>query len=160
MVLPGHPDIAHESNVFASRCGVRDREWQLGTGFGFGIFAGGRFIGEVNISAVQRGPFQNAYVGYWIDQQQAGRGYMPEALVLVFRFAFDDIGLHRLQINVIPRNGPSNRVAQKLKLRNEGVAERYFEINGVWEDHLRYAITSEEWDERGDELIETWLQAK
>jgi ribosomal-protein-alanine N-acetyltransferase len=34
---------------------------------------------------------------------------------------------------------------------------RYLEINGTWEDHVRYAITSEEWDERRDELAQAWL---
>ena len=78
----------------------------------------------------RRGPFQNAYVGYWIDQAQAGRGYVPEACVLLFRFAFEEIGLHRLQISIIPRNRPSRRVAQKLWLRGEGIALRYLEIDG------------------------------
>jgi ribosomal-protein-alanine N-acetyltransferase len=44
-----------------------------------------------------------------------------------------------------------------LDIRSEGVAERYLEINGVWEDHIRYAITAEEWAERSDQLIATWL---
>ena len=66
--------------------------------------------------------FQNAYVGYWMDQLHAGRGYVPEACVLLFRFAFEDLGLHRLQISIIPRNRPSRRVAQKLWLRGEGIA--------------------------------------
>ena len=37
------------------------------------------------------------------------------------------------------------------------MAERYLEINGVWEDHIRYAITVEEWDARRDELVNNWL---
>jgi hypothetical protein len=36
-------------------------------------------------------------------------------------------------------------------------AERYLEINGVWEDHVRYAMTLEEWQERRDELVDQWL---
>ena len=40
---------------------------------------------------------------------------------------------------------------------SRGVAERYLEINGVWEDHIRYAITAEEWDLRRDELLSDWL---
>jgi ribosomal-protein-alanine N-acetyltransferase len=48
-------------------------------------------------------------------------------------------------------------VVEKLGLRNEGVALRYLEINGVWEDHVRYALTAEEWDERRDELSAAWL---
>jgi len=136
---------------------VRDREWQLGTGYGFGLFIGGEFAGEVNINNVQRGPFQNAYVGYWIDEAQAGNGYVPESLVLVFRFAFEDLGLHRLQISIIPRNTASRRVADKLELRDEGIALRYLEINGRWEDHVRYAITSEEWFDRRDDYGSHWL---
>jgi [ribosomal protein S5]-alanine N-acetyltransferase len=46
---------------------------------------------------------------------------------------------------------------EKLALREEGVAERYLEIDGVWEDHVRYAITAEEWDERREQLEAAWL---
>jgi ribosomal-protein-alanine N-acetyltransferase len=138
---------------------MRERERQLGTGYGFGISLQGRLCGEVNLSSIQRGPFQCGYVGYWIDQMQAGRGYVPEAVVLVFRFAFEDLGLHRLQISIIPRNRPSRRVAQKLWLRGEGIALRYLEIDGRWEDHVRYAITAEEWFERRDRYVRQWLSS-
>ena len=46
---------------------------------------------------------------------------------------------------------------EKLGLREEGIAERYLEINGVWEDHVRYAITVEEWEKRRDEFAADWL---
>ncbi|MFO7281680.1 MAG: GNAT family protein [Thermoanaerobacterales bacterium] len=164
---PNMPDVVESAEAFAMRCTARERERQLGTGYGFGIFIrepGGlrrtreRFCGEINLSSVHRGPFQSAYVGYWIDQRHAGKGYMPEALVLLAKFAFEDIHLHRIQVSIIPRNHRSRRVVEKLGLRNEGVAERYLEINGVWEDHVRYAMTVEEWQERRDELIRTWLE--
>jgi ribosomal-protein-alanine N-acetyltransferase len=172
---PGLPDVVESADAFAMRCSARERERQLGTGFGFGIFVdptesgpGGvragrgrrreeRFAGEINLSSVQRGPFQSAYVGYWIDQAQAGHGYMPEALVVVARFAFEHVRLHRVQISIIPRNHRSRRVVEKLKIRDEGIAHRYLEINGVWEDHIRYALTLEEWHDRRDELVREWL---
>jgi len=163
---PNLPDVVESSEAFAMRCSARERERQLGTGFGFGIFVpddaaamrhAERFCGEINLSSVQRGPFQSAYVGYWIDQGQAGHGYMPEAVVLLARFAFEQVHLHRIQISIIPRNHRSRRVVEKLKLRDEGVALRYLEINGVWEDHLRYAFTIEEWQDRKDELTREWL---
>ncbi|MDZ7732064.1 MAG: GNAT family protein [Acidimicrobiia bacterium] len=154
---PGQPDVVEDPDAFAVRCSARQRERQLGTGYGFGLFVDGELAGEVNLSAVQRGPFQSAYVGYWVDEDRAGRGYVPEALVVLMRFAFEELQLHRIQIAIIPRNKSSRRVVDKLGLREEGVAQRYLEINGVWEDHVRYAITSEEWDERRDELVEEWL---
>lgn len=155
--LPGHPDVTVDRRAFAARCGARDRERQMGTGYGFGIFVGDRLAGEINISSIQRGPFQNAYVGYWIDEELAGNGYVPEATVVTLRFGFEDLGLHRLQISIIPRNTASRRVVEKLGIRDEGIAERYLEINGEWEDHIRYAITSEEWDARRREFLEGWI---
>ena len=77
--------------------------------------------------------------------------------MVVCKFAFEQLGLHRLQISIIPRNKASRRVMEKLQYREEGVAQRYLEINGAWEDHVRYAITSEEWEERRDELSAAWL---
>ncbi|MBV9953138.1 MAG: GNAT family N-acetyltransferase [Acidimicrobiia bacterium] len=158
--IVGQPDPSRDRDAFAVRCSARQRERQLGTGYGFGIFVGGDFCGEINLSAVQRGPFQSSYVGYWMDEARAGQGYVPEALVVLSRFAFEDLHLHRVQIAIIPRNKASRRVVEKLAIREEGVALRYLEINGAWEDHVRYAITSEEWAERREELELEWLAAR
>lgn len=155
--VAGAPDVVEDRNAFVLRCHARDRERQLGTGYGFGVFAGGSFAGEINLSSVQRGPFQSGYVGYWIDEAQAGKGYTPEAVVLLARYAFEDLRLHRIQISIIPRNRSSHRVVEKLGIRDEGTAVRYLEINGTWEDHVRYAITAEEWDERRSQLVQDWL---
>jgi [ribosomal protein S5]-alanine N-acetyltransferase len=163
----GQADSTDSRQAFSARCRARDRERQLGTGYGFGIFlpgeggprasTGGRFCGEININTVQRGPFQSAYVGYWIDEATAGRGYVPEAVVAVLRYAFEQLRLHRIQIAIIPRNQASRRVVEKLRLREEGLAVRYLEINGTWEDHLRFAITAEEWQLRRGELLADWI---
>ena len=153
----GHPDPTRDRDAFTVRCHARERERQLGTGYGFGIFLDQELAGEINLNAIQRGPFQNAYIGYWVDEAKAGRKLVPEAVVVLTRFAFEELRLHRLQIAIIPRNARSRRVMEKLQYREEGVALRYLEINGVWEDHVRYAITAEEWEARRDELAPLWL---
>lgn len=155
--VAGQPDVVEDRDAFAVRCSARQRERQLGTGFGFGLFVDGSFAGEVNLSSVQRGPFQNTYVGYWIDEKLAGNGYMPEAIVVIAKFVFEDLHLHRMQISIIPRNRSSRRVVEKLAIRDEGIARRYLEINGVWEDHVRYAITVEDWYERREKLLADWV---
>jgi [ribosomal protein S5]-alanine N-acetyltransferase len=48
-------------------------------------------------------------------------------------------------------------VVEKLGIRQEGIAERFLEIDGVWEDHVRYGITSEEWSQREPDLAAEWL---
>ena len=134
--------MVEDREAFAVRCSARQRERQLGTGYGFGIFVDGEFAGEINLTSVQRGPFQNAYVGYWIDEAHAGqRLHARVARRRCCGTRFEELGLHRVQIAIIPRNTASRRVVEKLDIREEGIALRYLEINGVWEDHVRYAIT-------------------
>ncbi len=155
----GAPPTPEDRASFAARCAARERERQIGTGYGFGIFMEGRLAGEITLSSIQRGPFQNAFVGYWVDRELAGQGIVPEATVVVLRFAFEELGLHRVEVAIVPRNHASRRVVEKLGLREESLAERYLEIDGKWEDHIRYAITSEEWAKRRDELLLRWLES-
>ena len=81
----------------------------------------------------------------------------PRHSMYSLRHAFEDLRLHRVQIAIIPRNESSRRVVAKLGIRDEGLAVRYLEIDGVWEDHIRYAITHEEWDERRANFEADWL---
>lgn len=155
---PGSPDPAYDREAFRARCGAWERQRAFDSAYGFGIFLRrGEFIGEVSLGTVQRGPFQSAFIGYWVDEAHAGNGYVPEAVVLALRYAFDELGLHRVEAVIVPRNDRSRRVATKLGLRDEGVAERFLQIQGVWEDHVRYAITREEWEARRDDLERAFL---
>ena len=154
---PNSPDPAHSRDAFAGRCSARDRERQSGSGYAFGIVVDGALAGEINLNNVLRGALQGATIGYWIDEARAGRGYMAESVVVLTQFAFDELRLHRLEICIIPRNRNSRRVMEKLGIREEGVAERFLEINGTWEDHVRYGFTAEEWRDRREELAAAWL---
>ncbi|HEU5480780.1 MAG TPA: GNAT family protein [Candidatus Tumulicola sp.] len=150
---PGSADPALDREAFRARCGAWDRQRHFDAAYGFGLFLNdGRFAGEVSIGSVQRGPFQMGYIGYWIDQALAGHGYVPEGVVLLMAHAFDALMLHRLEAAIVPHNTSSRRVAEKLELRDEGTAVRFLQIQGVYEDHVRYAITSEEWRARGPAL--------
>ena len=151
-------DPAHNREAFANRCTVRDRDRQLGSSYTFGMFVNGSLAGEVNLNNVVRGALQCATIGYWIDESRAGNSYTAEAVVLISKFAFEQLKLHRVEICIIPRNTNSRRVMEKIGLREEGLAERFLEINGVWEDHVRYGFTYEEWLERKDEFGANWLE--
>lgn len=155
--LPHHPDPETNREVFAARCGSRDRERLAGSQYAFGIFVDGTFAGELNLNNIVRGAMQSATIGYWIDRARAGRSLMSESIVVLMQFAFEELNLHRLEICIIPRNSNSRRVVEKLDLREEGTAQRFLEINGVWEDHVRFGFTIEEWNDRGEQLVKDWL---
>jgi ribosomal-protein-alanine N-acetyltransferase len=124
------------------------REWKHGESFILLVTSKSEdeaVLGRVALTGVMRRAFQSAYLGYWIDADQQNRGLMTEAVEMAVSFAFGPAQLHRVQAAVMPRNGASLRLLDKLGFRREGLAERYLQIAGVWEDHVLFAVTAEEW---------------
>jgi ribosomal-protein-alanine N-acetyltransferase len=111
-----------------------------------GVLDDGRIAGFFNLGHIVRGAFHNAYVGWKVSVEVARQGYATEGVTALLDFAFAQEGaaLHRIQANVIPGNKPSIALAEKLGLRREGIAVRYLEIAGVWQDHVMFARTVEE----------------
>ncbi|MGG3562148.1 GNAT family protein [Neobacillus rhizosphaerae] len=116
-------------------------------GYTMGIFSksSNKLMGRISLSGIARGPFQNANLGYYLDKEQNGKGYVTEAVSLIIGFAFGELNLHRIQAAVMPKNLGSIRILEKNGFRKEGSALRYLSINGVWEDHEIYALTKEDY---------------
>lgn len=99
-----------------------------------------RIIGSVALSNIVRGAFQSCHLGYRMDEQEQGKGYMTEALKAVVAYAFDAMKLHRIEANIMPRNAASLQVVKKLGFYEEGLALKYLNIHGVWEDHYHMVL--------------------
>ena len=150
--LPGQPDVVEDAQAFSARCSARQRERQFGTGYGFGVFVSGAFAGEINLNSIQRGPFQNAYAGYWVDEAHAGQGYIPEAFVVVARFAFEetpsppDPGGGGAAQRCEPSGCREARVSA-TRARPGGTSRS----TGSGRTTSGFAMTSEDWAERGED---------
>jgi ribosomal-protein-alanine N-acetyltransferase len=124
------------------------RDWKAGSGYVFVMQLRAPrepIVGRIALTSVTRGPFQSAQLGYWMDSGHVRRGLMSEAVDATLGFAFERLGLHRLQAAVMPTNHASRSILQKRGFREEGYAERYLRIAGKWEDHVLYGLTLEEW---------------
>jgi ribosomal-protein-alanine N-acetyltransferase len=82
-------------------------------------FSGG-IVGVFNLSQIFMRGFRNAYLGYYGMVGFARRGLMTEALRLTIRYAFDEIGLHRLEANIQPANLASIALVRRVGFRKEG----------------------------------------
>ena len=120
------------------------RSARAGTCYPFAVEVDGGFAGQLTVSNIVRGSAQFASIGYWIDQQYAGRGVMPRAVAMAIDHCFGAGGLHRIEIAIRPENTNSLRVVEKLGLHEVGYAPRYLHIDGDWRDHRLYAVTAEE----------------
>lgn len=136
----------HAPNSFDVRGQLRGLLRQLDdeTGVPFVIEVQGRVQGQLNVANVMYGSVSSAVLGYWVSPEVAGRGVMPTSVALVTDYLMDQVGLHRVEINVRPENTASLKVIEKLGFRYEGLKQRYIHINGDWRDHYVFALTKEE----------------
>lgn len=118
-----------------------------GRSFGFclGRLEDDALLGVINVNDVIYGGFRSASLGYYIGADFARRGYMSQGLALVLDRAFTTLQLHRLEANIQPHNTASLALIQRLGFRKEGFSPAFLQIDGVWRDHERWSMLSEDW---------------
>jgi ribosomal-protein-alanine N-acetyltransferase len=98
-------------------------------------------IGSIHFSQIARGAFQNAMLGYGLDERYTGQGFMTEALQAAVAEMFSPrVNLHRIQAAYRPENRRSAAVLERLGFRVEGLALDYLYIDGAWRDHRIAAL--------------------
>jgi [ribosomal protein S5]-alanine N-acetyltransferase len=98
--------------------------------------AGEEILACFTFANVVRGAFQACHLGYSIAAKRQGQGLMHEALEAALPWAFQQLELHRVMANYMPRNERSGRLLERLGFEREGYARQYLQIDGVWEDHI------------------------
>ena len=97
-------------------------------------------LGAITLDNIRRGPAQAGTLGYWVGQRYARAGYMRETLAAMAHYAFQQLGLSRLEAACLPENAASRGVLEKCGFKYEGVAQSYLQINGRWRTHVLYAM--------------------
>ena len=134
----------HSPAAFRALRRASGRRARVGMSLPFAIRYEDRLVGQVTVDNVVRGALRSAHLGYWLDPAVAGRGVASLAVALVCDHAFGPVGLHRLQADIRPENGPSRRLVERLGFAQEGLLRRYLDIDGEWRDHLAYALLAED----------------
>ncbi|WP_300257409.1 GNAT family N-acetyltransferase [Clostridium sp.] len=111
------------------------RQFIDGTSIDLGIFKDEKLIGKIKLSNIVYGILRNAFVGYSIDKEYQGKGYMKEVLNTVCSYAFEEMGLHRLEASTLIENYRSQGVLKACGFNELGISEKYLYINGEWKDH-------------------------
>lgn len=118
------------------------RQFLSGTTIDMGIFKENKLIGKVKISNIVSGIFKNGIIGYSIDKDQQGNGYMKEAVKMALEYAFKELRLHRIEASALVENTRSRNVLISCGFKELGLNEEYLFIDGKWRDHVTYYITS------------------
>ena len=103
-------------------------------------------VGTFHISAIVRGPFHSAYLGYEVFAPHQGQGLMRQGMQLLLEEAFENLNLHRLEANIQPGNAASIRLVSQAGFVKEGFSRQYLRVGGgEWKDHERWAVINQNW---------------
>jgi ribosomal-protein-alanine N-acetyltransferase len=99
-------------------------------------------IGQITLGGIVFGALHGAHIGYWIDQNHSGRGYMARSVNALTQYAFNELALHRIEINIRPENESSIKVANNAGYIYEGDRPKFLHIDGQWRDHKVFVKTN------------------
>jgi ribosomal-protein-alanine N-acetyltransferase len=132
--------------AFRRRLKRYQRESREDSAYAFFVFRGSdnELLGGCTLSNVRRGVTQCCALGYWVGERFARQGYMFDAVRALIPFIFRTLGLHRIEAACLPSNEASRNLLAKAGFREEGLARRYLQINGDWQDHMLFALLAED----------------
>jgi RimJ/RimL family protein N-acetyltransferase len=104
-------------------------------------------IGTCTLASIDR-QHQRAEIGFALRRDAWGQGLAAEALDLLIRHAFDEMGLHRLEADVDPENTSSLRLLSRRGFRDEGRMRQRWRHSGQWRDSVMLALLAPEWRAR------------
>jgi RimJ/RimL family protein N-acetyltransferase len=130
------------------------RQRQAGTFACFAVTVAGydTAVGIFQVRALEAG-FETAEWGFAIGSDFWGTGVFTDSAKLVLEFAFDTIGVHRLEARAAVKNGRGNGALQKLGAVQECRLRKSFQKNGEYIDQMLYAMVDTDW--RGSRAIAT-----
>lgn len=113
---------------------------------GNGIWLDGRLVGSIGLRVDPLD--QKGEIGYWIDGDAEGRGIVTRACERFCAFAFEELGLHRIELYAATENTRSRAVAGRLGMTPEGVAREAGRVPEGFVDLVGHAILADEWRAR------------
>lgn len=120
------------------------RQLLNGTNIELGIFKSDNLIGKIRLSNIVYGSLKSGVLGYSIDEDEQGKGYMKESVRLFLNYAFNECDLHRVEASALVNNEKSRKVLESVGFKLAGINEKYLLVNGKWQDHATYYIIKDD----------------
>lgn len=120
---------------------IAEAEWNDWVGWDWVIFLGDEVAGSIGLNRFDA-MWNTANLGYWVRSDLAGRGIATEAARSIVGFGFGTVGLHRLELVAAVHNVASNRIAERLGFRFEGVKREAMLVEGKGYDARSYGLLS------------------
>jgi ribosomal-protein-serine acetyltransferase len=115
-----------------------------GNGFDAGIWFEGVLAGVIGLHYINFNS-RKTEIGYWLGQDFTGHGIMTKACAALLEHCFEDLKLHRVELNCGTRNLKSCAIPERLGFRLEGTARDAEWLYDHFVSHKRYGLLEAEW---------------
>jgi RimJ/RimL family protein N-acetyltransferase len=112
--------------------------------FQWGISEAGSVVGTCTLFQFDD-RHRRCEVGFALARKAWGRGVASRAVATVLRFAFDSLGIHRVEADADPRNERCLRLLERLNFRREGLLRERYHVNGEVQDAVVLGLLHSEW---------------
>ena len=104
---------------------------------------GAELVGGVTLAITPEDA--RAHLTYWIGVPYWGKGFATEAAREIVRYAFEELGLHRLYAAHFGSNPASGKVMRKIGMSYEGTFQEHHKKWGEYEDRVEYGLLARDW---------------
>lgn len=131
---------------------VTDTEWFINNSLtgshdgkcaDYGIYFQDELVGGIGFHSIDH-ENRKTTLGYWLDKDHQGKGIMTRSVKILIDFAFDDLGLNRIQINCAPENIKSSSIPKRLGFTKEGIARQSEWIYDHFVDWEQYSLIKQD----------------
>lgn len=132
----------YSSESLSKRLSEHEQQHENGSAAHFIGLVNGQVVSHCSLTNVVYGPLRGCFMGYGVSKDHEGTGVMAKVCQVAIKYAFKELGLHRIMANYMPCNERSGNLLKKLGFSEEGLAKKYLKINGRWEDHVLTSLVN------------------
>lgn len=140
------PWVDAVSSIEKTQLFIREKleRFCAGNGFTAGIFENRKLIGAIALEYIDVANSATE-IGYWLARDVVGRGIVTNSCKVLIDHAFNELGLHRIQIRCASQNLRSRAIPEKLGFAHEGIVKQCERLHDRTVDLAIYGLLRSEW---------------
>jgi ribosomal-protein-serine acetyltransferase len=113
--------------------------------FRFGIYYKNQYAGNIELQSIDY-TNKKSIIGYWLADGYEGKGIMTQSVEAVLKYAFEELKLNKISLQIATENIGSNKIAERIGFTREGILRQNEWLYDHFVDHYIYSLLITEWN--------------
>ena len=143
------PWVDHTLSVENSKTYIKEcrKQFKSDSGYSLCIFYRQNIVGAISSHSIDQIDCKTE-IGYWLAEDQQGKGIMRRSCLALMTYLFETLQLHRIEIRIVFNNLTSQRIPEKLGFTKEGILRESAYINDKFHDVLIYGLLASDFNKK------------